>query len=525
MKKLLSFIKKRLNYLVLASFILINGFTAGQALLSSSESAEVSGAFSNFLSAFFHMIGPVEADLVLPEAIDISGPDLVVIGQSKRLAAAITPSDTTDQSVYWSSSDSNILEVTSGGIVVAKGLGAATIRATSSEDEVYDETSIQVIDFPAVSSFEFDEAVTDIYVGTSTTISLQDVAPDLARLDTIEWTSDDEGVAQVNQYGVVKGTGVGTANITAASGTFDRTIAVTVTASSAPVIAPSELSISGETEGYIYRYTQLEADFGDTPPTDASITWLSSDINVARVDSGGKVYGYKFAGTVTITAISNVDDTLTDSIVMTFSKVYPETVTLTSAKAEIIAGQTQRIDFTFDPVDTYDRQLIWVSSDPEVASISSHGEYGLLTAKKMGTVTISAHSVMDETVAATIAIKVLKASTLNDEQEADMRNFVRKGVGHYSLFMVNGLLGYLTFYYFLKGKKRHYRYLLASLGLGLPLAVGMEALQFFANGRSPLLTDAIINFLGYLTANIVLFIVFVAVQAKKSRFKIIDAPE
>jgi uncharacterized protein YjdB len=481
--------------------------------------------FSNFLSAFFHMIGPVEAELVTPESIVISGPDLVIIGQSKRLAASIAPSDTTDQSVYWSSSDSDVLEVTSGGIVVAKELGSATIRATASLASVYTETTIQVMDFPEVNSFDFDTTVTDIYVGTTTTIALKDINPELAKLDSIDWSSDDESIAEVNNHGVVKGTGIGTTTITAAAGTYERSIDITVTNSPTPVIAPTELTIQGETEGSIYRYTQLEADFGDTVPTDASVTWLSSDINIARVDDTGKVYGYKFEGAVTITAISNADDSLYDSIIMNFTKVYPETVTLTSSKTEIIAGQSQRIDYTFDPVETYDRQLVWVSSDPTIATISSHGEYGLLIGKKIGTVTITASSVMDETVSSSITIKVLKASTLNDEQEQDLRAFVRKGLGHYSLFLANGLLGYLTFYYFLKGKKRHYRYLLASLGLGIPLALGMEALQLFANGRSPLLTDAIINFLGYLTANLILFIVFVSIRVNKNRKELKESRE
>ncbi len=524
MKKFLAFIKKRLNYVVLVSFILINVFTAGQALLSSSDSAEVSGLFSNFLSAFFHMIGPVEAELVAPESIVINGPDLVVIGQSKRLATTISPSDTTDQSVYWSSSDPEVLEVTSGGIVVAKDLGAATIRAASSEADVYDEISIQVIDFPSVSSFEFDKPSTDIYVGTTTTLNLKDITPDLARLDSIDWDSDNEGIATVNQYGVVKGIGIGTASITASAGSFYRTLEVTVAESPTPVIAPTELTIIGETEGFIYRYTQLQADFGATVPTDASVTWRSSDINIARVDATGQVYGYKFTGTVTITAISNADDSLSDSITMTFAKIFPDAVTLTSTKTDIIAGQTQRIDFEFDPVDTYDRQLVWASSDPEIASVSSHGEYGLLTAKKMGTVTISAYSVMDETISSSLTINVLKASTLNDQQEADLASFVRKGLGHYSLFLANGLLAYLTFFYFLKGKKRHYRYFLAALGVGLPLAVGMEALQLFANGRSPLVTDAVINFLGYLTGTLILLIVFVSWRAKQNRLKPTDAP-
>jgi hypothetical protein len=56
MKKFLAFIKKRLNYVVLVSFILITFSRLGKPYCPQ-RFGRVSGLFSNFLSAFFHMIG------------------------------------------------------------------------------------------------------------------------------------------------------------------------------------------------------------------------------------------------------------------------------------------------------------------------------------------------------------------------------------------------------------------------------------------------------------------------------------
>jgi len=517
MKKLKAHFKKFIKYYVLTAFISLNFFIGGQALLSSTSSAEVSGIFSNFLSAFFHAIGPVEAEIVEPETIEISGPDIVIIGQSKRLTPTIAPSDTTDKSVYWTTNNDSVLEVTSGGIVVAKGIGSASIRATTSVSSIYEEILIEVIDFPSVSAFELDVTTHDIYVGTTATITPIDVAPELGRLDSITYTSLHPLIASVNEYGVVKGLTNGTATILAMAGSLVNSIDISVTTSPNPVVAPTSLTINGDSEGLIYRYTQLEADFGATIPTDTSVTWLSSDINIARVDNTGKVYGYKFEGNVTITAISNADDSLRNNFDMTFSKVFPTSVTLMPAKTEIIAGQSMNINFSFEPAETYDRQLTWNSSDPSVASISSQGEYGLLTGLKVGMVTITATSVMDENISASVTINVLKASTLNAQQEEDLYMFVRKGLGHYSLFFLDGLLGYLTMFYFLKGKQKQTRYFFVSIGIGFILSLLLEALQLFANGRSPLVTDAIINFLGYLTASIVMYLIFYFVKRSKDK--------
>ncbi len=509
MKKIIKHLKDKIKYYVLGSFIVLNMFIAGQALLSSQDSAEVSATFSGFLSAFFHAIGPEEAKIVEPESITISGPDLVIIGQSRRLTPTISPAETTDKSVYWSSTDTEVLDVTTGGIVVAKGIGTATIRATTAVTTIYEEVTIQVMDFPNVSSFELETLDDSIDVGLTTKIKLTDISPDLAKITSVSWTSLHPSIASVNEWGIVKGLSVGTATIVAAAGTYEKTMAITVNPNTTPVVDPTELTIIGNPAGSIYRDTQLSVDFGDVTPTDTAVTWLSSDINIARVDDNGKVYGYKFEGDVTITAISHADTMIRDTFTMTFTKVYPTSVTLRVAKQEVMAGHTMNIYFDFDPSETYDRQLVWTSSDPTIASISSRGEYGLFVAKKMGNVTITAVSTMDNTVSATIEMTVIKASTLNQEQERDLYMFVRKSLGHYGLFFANGILGYLTIFYFLKGKKHHSRYLLVSLGIGLILSLTLEWLQFLAPGRSPLISDSIINFIGYLTANLIIFVIFI----------------
>lgn len=53
-------------------------------------------------------------------------------GQTKNLTATVTPSNATDKSVTWSSSNTNVAIVSSSGVVLAKAGGTCTITATNS---------------------------------------------------------------------------------------------------------------------------------------------------------------------------------------------------------------------------------------------------------------------------------------------------------------------------------------------------------------------------------------------------------
>jgi uncharacterized protein YjdB len=69
----------------------------------------------------------------------------LVPGQSLQLAATVLPSNATNQTILWSSSDSGVASVDDNGLVTAHTVGSVTITATSTASEQYSaSTSITV---------------------------------------------------------------------------------------------------------------------------------------------------------------------------------------------------------------------------------------------------------------------------------------------------------------------------------------------------------------------------------------------
>ncbi len=501
----------------LSAFLLSSSFIGVNALVAGEDSAELSTGLSTILADIAVAILPEREPEFYPVSnltLSISTTSLF-IGTSTRITPTFTPTNASDKSLVWSSSDLSIVEVTSGGIAIARDFGEATITAQSSNPAIQATLNVTVIDFPDVADFVMEafvdsSPVTSLDVGTSAKIQLSQITPAFAKTSLLVYESSDPLLAIVNQDGVILGVAPGSVDIFADFGETRKSISLTITQPDVPSVVPSFLALDGPTTGYVGRTLQLEHDFGDTLPTDTQLTFKSSATSVARVTDLGVVTGVNFSGltarSVTITAYANANPTVIATFDITIEKVFPTSVTLSSV-SRFIAGNSIQITPTFLPGDTSDRQLIWTSSDPELATVSSGGDFGLLVGKSSGNVTITATSVMDETITTTINITILPALLFFPAQWEDYLMFVRKVLGHFFLNFLNGVLGFLTFYAYFDEKKK-YRDVLVSLGVGIPLSAMFESFQFLAPGRSPTWLDAFYNASGYASAQLAMVVLF-----------------
>lgn len=89
-------------------------------------------------------------EIVVPTAITVAPASATLdIGDVASLAVALAPSNTTNKSVTWESSDTAVATVDEFGNVTAKAAGTATITATSVADETLsDDCSITVNSAP-----------------------------------------------------------------------------------------------------------------------------------------------------------------------------------------------------------------------------------------------------------------------------------------------------------------------------------------------------------------------------------------
>jgi uncharacterized protein YjdB len=511
----------RFRWWLLLSFICSNAFIAGNALLSSDESSDISTSLSQTLINIARAVLP-PAEVVITPATSVTltlrdDASSIYIGTSNRLTATFSPLNTSDKTLTWTSSNPSIMEVTNGGIVIARNFGTATITATSRTENVFGTKTITVVNFPSPTDFDVQAYVgefvtTVIEKDTSAKIKIKDIVPTNAIYEDVVFTSSNPTIASINEDGVVIGLATGEFNITAALGSLEKTLNLRVE-DLVDVVAPTSFTLQSDPTIYVGRPQTIDVDFGAILPTDQQVTFMSSNPRIANVNDEGLITPMNFAGyqdqTVTITAYVNADPTLIDSVTLTIAKVFPTSLQIRVAGV-VEAGKTITITPTFGPVDVTDRQLTYSTSNAAIATVSSAGDVGVALGQAPGRVTITATSLMDPFITATLELEVVPATLLTPDVIAGIFLFVRKGIGHIGLNFINGILGFLTFYAFYGPQKN--RYFWMSLTLGFMLGFIFEGLQYLAPGRTPYFVDVIYNVIGYTVAQCLLLLVVVIVQ-------------
>ena len=178
-----------------------------KALLSVPTGSEVAYATSPVWSGF--KFAEIEAAGI---TLDRSTWSTQQIGGSIALVATITPDNTTDKTVTWSSSAPTIASVDSNGKVTALAVGTTTITATTANG-LTATCSVEVKEVPA-SKISFARSSINLHIEHSDVLKAT-ITPTSTTNKTLTWTSSNPSVASVDASGNIKGLSLGETIISA----------------------------------------------------------------------------------------------------------------------------------------------------------------------------------------------------------------------------------------------------------------------------------------------------------------------
>ena len=326
--------------------------------------------------------------------INTSGTSLKV-GDSLTLIATIYPSYSQDKSVTWTSSDSSIVSVSNNGVITANKLGTAVITATSSNGKTATSKINVVSKSVEVTSIRLSKTKVETTVGEKVSLDAI-ITPNNATNQKLTWTSSDNSIATVS-YGTVTALKKGTVTITATSSNGKSAICTIVVGERQIPVTKISLSKSFTTI-YIGQTEKITSTLTPSDASDKTVTWYSANPQIATVSNDGTITGIS-QGTVEILAKSSNGKEAS-------MKVRVESgitsISLNKTNTSLVLGNKEQLVATILPSNAPDKSVVWLSSDDSVVSVSKNG---LITAKKVGTATITAKSVDGKTASCSVIVK------------------------------------------------------------------------------------------------------------------------
>lgn len=327
-------------------------------------------------------------------------------GTSETLEATVQPATTNVKDLQWTSSNPEVASVDANGKVSALALGTADITVTTVDGGHTAVCNVTVIE--SVTGVTLDAETATLRVGEQTLQLTAVVQPSDASDKSLVWTSSNAEVASVNETGLVTPLASGEAliTVTTVDGGFSATCAVTVIQ---PVlsITLNETSININPDMTFELVAQINPDNADNK----ELEWKSSDETVVTVDQNGVVTGVETGvGREAAITVTSKDSGVSATCVVRVTKDVVG-VELDCQYKRIEAGKEFQLTAIITPSDATNTNVVWTSSDSEVASVDATGK---VTARSAGTAVITVTTEQNG-YTATCKVVVRPAGTSDNE--------------------------------------------------------------------------------------------------------------
>ena len=319
-----------------------------------------------------------------------------------KLVAVVSPVTATNTAVTWSLPSNAPISIDQDGNVTAHDVDVTTtvtVTATA-EDENHATGTYELTVMPRIKQISL-QGNASMYGGTTQQLSIA-ITP-AAAAKTVLWTSSNEGAATVDENGLVSAVDItqtattvirATANDGSRDGSGNLVIG-SFNLTVVPLVRVSNITLTAATTSLAgTSKLQLGVTVEPANATDSSLTWMSSDSDIATVSNSGYVVvkDVDSATTVTITATAADIGGVTGEITLS---IVPRIKTLTIAgDSSVLKERSLQLTAVTTPDDALDTAL-WSSSNTRAATVDTNG---LVTAKVVTvdtpvTITATAHDV------------------------------------------------------------------------------------------------------------------------------------
>ncbi|MFA9377911.1 MAG: Ig domain-containing protein [Lachnotalea sp.] len=211
----------------------------------------------------------------------------MLVGDKQLLTVTVLPTDTTDQTVTYQSSNENVATVNGMGRITAVSAGTAQITATCGGVQNSFQLTVKKTNDVEVTDIEIGDYESEMEVGKTQTLSAA-VLPSNATNTAITYKSSNTTIATVLSTGEVKAIAKGVVSITVSAGAITKQVEITV--NEVTVVTAEEIDLGDYEETMVIGDKQLvSATVLPTDTENQTLTYQSSDEKVASINEMGRI--------------------------------------------------------------------------------------------------------------------------------------------------------------------------------------------------------------------------------------------
>ena len=422
------------------------------------------------------------------------------------------------------------------------------------------ECKFNIVDLIEPSSYECRINKTTLKIGETTSITTK--LTDINNKDDrylrryiderkLNRSSSNPDIASIDEYGVIHALSNGTTTITYGKYSYD--INVTNEYINKPISNSLSLRISEDSNSYPslldYDYVfedgndsndysvLVYGDFLNNELEDQSLSFrlddeLSAKLAPYKYDEEGfpiyhddlgksciRVCGYRKKTNINLYCYSNADNGVYSVLPLETSEALPSSMTINyQDTVNKYVNEQIVIKGEFEPKNVNNKNINVTVDKEDYVSILNNGSSSVtLTGLKVGTVKVTVSSLANNSLKQEFTLKLTAKEAINDDNYSDFHSFIRKATGHFLLFLVTAVFGFIFFYTFFDDPKATWLAIVLSLCFGLIIAGISELIQAFIKTRVGSFKDVGIDFFGYFVGTFITLGVIALIKLIKKK--------
>ena len=310
----------------------------------------------------------------------------LIIGDAFSLTATAMPENATNRNVVWKLVSGDAISLSNTGVIQAKKVGEALIRAEATDGSGITAECKVVVKPRLVQSISLNSTQKDLIIGDSFTLTAT-LSPENATNRNVIWKLVSGDAISLSNTGVIQAKKVGEALVRAEAADGSG-----VSAECKVVVKPrlgQSISLNAtQKELIIGDSFTLTATLSPENATNHNVVWKLVSGDAISLSNTGVIQAKK-VGEALIRAEATDGSGITAECKVVVKPRLVQSISLNSTQKDLIIGDSFTLTATLSPENATNRNVIWKLVSGDAISLSNTG---VIQAKKVGEALVRAEA-------------------------------------------------------------------------------------------------------------------------------------